>query len=88
MVDPAGLPIKPLATEQTHEQIDGGHLSCGWPMVHPATMMRAAAVRAVGGYRQPFDTLRTWTCSFGWPRSAAWPTCRTCCCITASTSPA
>ena len=56
-VDPDGLPITEAATETTHEQIDRAHLSRGWPVVHPAVMMRADAVRQVGGYRDQYNTL-------------------------------
>jgi hypothetical protein len=57
MVDPDGAPIKELAQELAHDEIDAAHLGCGWPMVHPATMMRADAVRKLGGYRPQYDTL-------------------------------
>lgn len=57
VIDPNGLPIRQLATEQTHDQIDHAHLNRGWPVVHPAVMMRTAAVRQVGGYRDHYDTL-------------------------------
>ena len=57
VVDPDGLPIRHMADERTHEQIDHAHLNRGWPVVHPAVMMRTAAVRAVGGYRDAYDTL-------------------------------
>ena len=33
-----------------HEAIDAALLRRGWPIVHPAVMMRTAAVRALGGY--------------------------------------
>ena len=57
VVDPAGLPIELLGHEQAHDEIDAAHLGCRWPVVHPAVMLRADAVRRVGGYRQEFDTL-------------------------------
>jgi glycosyltransferase involved in cell wall biosynthesis len=42
-------PLKDL--KFTHQEIDASLLACGWPLVHPAVMMRAAALRRVGGYR-------------------------------------
>lgn len=57
LIDPDGLPIRESATEQTHEQIDAAHLNRGWPVVHPAVMMRTDAVRRVGGYRDQYNTL-------------------------------
>ena len=57
VIDPDGLPIRQTCSEQTHEEIDHAHLNRGWPMVHPAVMMRTAAVRQIGGYRDQYDTL-------------------------------
>ena len=57
LVDPDGLPIRHLADERTHEQIDHAHLNRGWPVVHPAVTMRLDAVRQVGGYRDQYNTL-------------------------------
>ncbi len=57
VIDPEGLPIRQMCSEQTHEEIDHAHLNRGWPMVHPAVMMRTAAVRQIGGYRDQYDTL-------------------------------
>ncbi len=57
VVDPAGLPIRTMCDERDHAAIDAAHLNCGWPLVHPAVMMRADAVRRVGGYRDPYNTL-------------------------------
>ncbi len=34
-----------------HDRIDQNLLRCGWPIAHPAVMMRASALRDVGGYR-------------------------------------
>jgi glycosyltransferase involved in cell wall biosynthesis len=56
-VDPDGLPIREMAMETTHEQIDHAHLNRGWPVVHPAVMMRLDAVRRAGGYRDQYNTL-------------------------------
>jgi hypothetical protein len=33
-----------------HDRIDRALLQRGWPIVHPTVMMRASAVREVGGY--------------------------------------
>ena len=46
-----------MACEQTHEQIDQAHFDRGWPVVHPATLMRLSAIQQVGGYRDEFNTL-------------------------------
>lgn len=52
MVDPVGAPIRDFACEQTHEAIDAEHLAGrGGAIVHPAVMMRAEALAAVGSYR-------------------------------------
>ena len=42
----------------SHEQIDSAHLATrrGAVICHPSAMMRAAAVRALGGYRPEYDT--------------------------------
>src|SRR5206468_3092321 len=34
-----------------HEKIDQALLRRGWPIVHPAVMMRASAIRDVGAYK-------------------------------------
>jgi glycosyltransferase involved in cell wall biosynthesis len=57
LIDPEGLPIRESCSEVAHEEIDGAHLNRGWPVVHPAVMMRTAAVRQVGGYREPYNML-------------------------------
>ena len=36
LIDPEGLPIRQMCSEQTHEEIDYAHLNRGWPIVHPA----------------------------------------------------
>ena len=57
MIDPEGLPICPKRdTGFTHEQIEGSLLDMGWPMVHPAVMLRTDALRAVGGYAEQYRT--------------------------------
>jgi glycosyltransferase involved in cell wall biosynthesis len=57
LIDPDGLPIRQACDEQTHEEIDQAHLNRLWPVVHPAVMMRTAAVRQIGGYRNQYNTL-------------------------------
>jgi glycosyltransferase involved in cell wall biosynthesis len=57
LIDPAGLPIRRMCNETTHEQIDSAHLNRGWPVVHPAVMMRLSALKQVGGYRDMYNTL-------------------------------
>jgi glycosyltransferase involved in cell wall biosynthesis len=57
LMDPEGMPIREMCMEQTHEEIDAAHLGRGWPVVHPATMMRMSALNQIGGYRDEFNTL-------------------------------
>jgi len=57
LMDPEGLPIREMCLEQTHEEIDAAHLNRGWPVVHPAAMIRLSALKQVGGYRDEFNTL-------------------------------
>jgi len=56
-IDPQGCPIglKPgLILE--HERIDADLLRKGWPIVHPAVMMRRSAVMEIGGYNEAYAT--------------------------------
>ena len=57
LVDPEGLPIRPWCHQLEHADIDAAHLNRGWPVVHPAVMMRTDAVRRVGAYRDKYNTL-------------------------------
>jgi len=57
LIDPDGLPIRQWCRELAHDEIDAAHLNRGWPVVHPAVMLRTAAVRQVGGYREQYNTL-------------------------------
>jgi glycosyltransferase involved in cell wall biosynthesis len=57
LMDPEGLPIREMCMEQMHDQIDTAHLNRGWPVVHPATMMRMSPLNQIGGYRDEFNTL-------------------------------
>ena len=51
LMDVDGSIIGPMADITFgHENIDQALLHRGWPIVHPAVMMRACAVRAAGGY--------------------------------------
>lgn len=54
------LGIEPLPL--THEKIDRAHLDGQSTICHPAVMMRAEAVRAVGGYRElvPVEDFDLW----------------------------
>jgi len=53
VVDPYGSPVFDSGQKLTHEEIDAELLSSGggWAIVQPSAMMRANAVRRVGGYR-------------------------------------
>ena len=56
-IDPEGCSIGPkpgLLTE--HQQIDADLLRKGWPIVHPAVMMRTRAVMEIGGYDESYLT--------------------------------
>jgi glycosyltransferase involved in cell wall biosynthesis len=57
LMDPQGLPIRQMCLEQTHDEIDAAHLNRGWPVVHPAAMIRLSALKQIGGYRDEFNTL-------------------------------
>ena len=57
LMDPEGLPLREMSQEQSHQEIDDAHLNRGWPVVHPATMMRLSAIKQIGGYRDEFNTL-------------------------------
>ncbi|MEL7114180.1 MAG: glycosyltransferase [Pseudomonadota bacterium] len=51
LVDAEGWPLRPFAEKTTHAEIDAAHLEGrGGTIVHPAAMIRAEALRAVGGY--------------------------------------
>lgn len=55
LMDEEGEPIREWCGELAHEEIDQAHMEWGWPVVHPAVMMRRAAVEAVGGYRKKYE---------------------------------
>ena len=58
LIDPDGQPICPhKLTRFTHEEIDHDHLNRGWPVVHPAVMMRRDAVEKIGRYREEYKWL-------------------------------
>jgi glycosyltransferase involved in cell wall biosynthesis len=58
LIDPEGDPICPhRQTRFTHEEIDHDHLNRGWPVIHPAVMMRRDAVEKIGGYREEYKWL-------------------------------
>jgi len=52
LIDSDGDPLRDMSLSTTHEQIDAAHLSGrGGEVAHPAAMIRAEAMRRVGGYR-------------------------------------
>jgi glycosyltransferase involved in cell wall biosynthesis len=52
LTDPYGVPQYESKHKPAHEQIEADLLQGdGWAVLHPAAMMRAEAVRAIGGYR-------------------------------------
>jgi len=55
--EPHGIPVSTSGHLLSHEEIDAQLLTAGggWALVQPATMMRTAAVRAVGGYRGKYN---------------------------------
>jgi glycosyltransferase involved in cell wall biosynthesis len=59
VIDPDGDPLCYWNPEQTHEEIDALHLT-GGPrgtiICNPTAMLRADAVRALGGYRKEYET--------------------------------
>jgi glycosyltransferase involved in cell wall biosynthesis len=57
LIDPEGQPICPhKLTRLTHEEIDHDHLN-RWPVIHPAVMMRRAAIEKIGRYRESYKWL-------------------------------
>ncbi len=54
VTDPDGRPIGSYPVPLDHITIDAAHLAGASSIHHPAVMMRADAVRRVGGYRQGF----------------------------------
>ena len=57
LVDPDGFPIcekRDIALH--HEQIDRSLLKMMWPLVHPAVMMRASAIKQIGNYDPRYRT--------------------------------
>ena len=55
LVDAEGWPLRPFAELTDHAAIDAAHLQGqGGTIVHPSVMMRAEALRAVGGYNDRY----------------------------------
>jgi glycosyltransferase involved in cell wall biosynthesis len=55
-IDPYGCELFRSEHKLTHGEIDADLLNgVGWALVHPTVMMRADAVKAVGGYRPLFQ---------------------------------
>jgi glycosyltransferase involved in cell wall biosynthesis len=64
-IDSDGDPIAEFCTIQNHEEIDRMHLEArhGGVMSHPAAMIRASAIRTIGGYRAeywPVEDMDLW----------------------------
>jgi glycosyltransferase involved in cell wall biosynthesis len=57
LIDPDGDPIceKPQ-TQYGHDPIQTALLEKGWPMVHPAVMIRTETLRTMGGYDERYRT--------------------------------
>jgi glycosyltransferase involved in cell wall biosynthesis len=57
LIDPDGLPIGPFRVPLTHAEIDRAHLAGigGGGILHATTTVRAAALRAIGGYRAAYE---------------------------------
>ncbi len=56
LIDPLGLRIGMDSHKLKHEEIEAGLLrGKGGAVVHPATMMRAEAVKKIGAYREHFN---------------------------------
>ncbi len=57
LIDPLGSEMNATDHKLTHEAIDAGLIGgSGWSIVHPVAMMRAGALKQVGGYREQFTT--------------------------------
>jgi glycosyltransferase involved in cell wall biosynthesis len=55
-IDPEGHVLREFCAEETHEEIDRAHLAMqGGTISHPAVMIRAETLRALGGYRTEFS---------------------------------
>lgn len=50
MIDEAGRPIVPLMPPMEHEEIDAGNLNGNVSLIHPAVMIRSAALSRAGLY--------------------------------------
>jgi glycosyltransferase involved in cell wall biosynthesis len=61
-IDPAGRLLCPADVPLTHEKIEKGHLTGESRIFHPSVMMRAAAVKRAGGYRDlcPVEDFDLW----------------------------
>jgi glycosyltransferase involved in cell wall biosynthesis len=56
LIDPYGADLNEVHPAVEHEQIEADLLrASGWAMFHPSVMMRADAVRAIGGYRKEYQ---------------------------------
>jgi hypothetical protein len=61
-IDPEGRFLCPADVPLTHEKIEKGHLAGESRIFHPSVMMRAAAVKRAGGYRDlcPVEDFDLW----------------------------
>ena len=57
LIDPDGDPLCEKAqTQFGHEAIETALLEKGWPLVHPAVMIRTQTLRDIGGYDERYRT--------------------------------
>jgi glycosyltransferase involved in cell wall biosynthesis len=57
LIDPDGDPLCEKAqTQYGHEAIEAALLDKGWPLVHPAVMIRMQTLRDIGGYDERYRT--------------------------------
>jgi glycosyltransferase involved in cell wall biosynthesis len=58
LIDPEDRPICDKADiVESHEAIDKSLLELGWPLVHPALMLRTDHVRQIGGWNEKYHTV-------------------------------
>jgi glycosyltransferase involved in cell wall biosynthesis len=57
LIDPDGDPVCDKAqTQYGHEAIETALLEKGWPLIHPAVMIRTQTLREMGGYNETYRT--------------------------------
>ena len=58
LIDPEDRPIcEKRDTVESHEEIDKLLMNLGWPLVHPALMLRTEAVKKIGGWNEKYHTV-------------------------------